>query len=267
MSNLDFGRRAARGNAVVEPMECRRLFAVGVVDDNPHPEDKPNKPDVPEVTAVFVASTQWSGGFRQYLQDAHLGSAQLGYEVDNGNDSVPWTNINQISIQFDSPAAVDSGDLDIILTRPSHSKEDGASDHAHISAFSLSADKLTATWTLEDPITRPAEVDLRILDRDIIPTGSDQDDSTPDDKPNNKAFDFDFDVLPGDVNRDGVVNATDVVRTRNRLGRSVLSTGDERNAYSPFADVDGSGVINATDLVLVRNNLGSRLHGHNGNDD
>lgn len=239
-----------------ESLEVRRLFAVAPVDDNPHPEDKP-QPDVPEVTAVYVASTQWTPGFRQYLQAADLGLASFGFQVRESSDPLPWTNINQISVRFSEKVNIEADDLDIIIKpRSSGSADAAASAHADIIAFTLADDGRTATWTISRTISRAAEVDLRIRDKDI--SAATDDDSNQDDNPSNRAFDFDFDVVPGDVNRNGVVNATDLVMTRNRVGRAVSAQGNSAPFYSPFVDVDGDGVINASDLVLVRNRIGNR---------
>jgi hypothetical protein len=61
------------------------------------------------------------------------------------------------------------------------------------------------------------------------------------------------DILPGDVNDDGVVNAQDVVLARN----AYLKTGDP--LMIGWTDLDGDGVVSLTDVTLVRKKLGSRL--------
>jgi uncharacterized protein (DUF2141 family) len=54
----------------------------------------------------------------------------------------------------------------------------------------------------------------------------------------------------------GAINASDLVVTRNRVGRTVSRPGEGATAYSIFTDVNGDGTINASDLVLVRNQIG-----------
>lgn len=58
----------------------------------------------------------------------------------------------------------------------------------------------------------------------------------------------------GDVDQDGVVNVSDLVEVRTRLGESALI-----DPLSAAADVDGNGIVNVSDLVLVRTNLGTTL--------
>ena len=55
-------------------------------------------------------------------------------------------------------------------------------------------------------------------------------------------------LLPGDVNRDGVVNILDLIRVAQQLGKRV-------SADSPV-DVNGDGVVNIFDLTLVARGIG-----------
>ena len=66
-------------------------------------------------------------------------------------------------------------------------------------------------------------------------------------------FGINFDVLPGDVNGDRVVNSQDLVLARN----AILGTGDP--IMIGWADIDGDGVVNLTDYSLVRKRPGKRL--------
>ncbi len=61
-------------------------------------------------------------------------------------------------------------------------------------------------------------------------------------------FDFFFDVLPGDANRDGQDNATDINNIRP------LSSGTRTTSasYNPYYDLLGAAIINATTLNTVR---------------
>jgi hypothetical protein len=62
-----------------------------------------------------------------------------------------------------------------------------------------------------------------------------------------------LDVLPGDVNDDGVVNSQDLVLIRNAIQKpsDPLMIG--------WFDVDGSGKVDTFDYTAARNKLGSRL--------
>jgi hypothetical protein len=62
-----------------------------------------------------------------------------------------------------------------------------------------------------------------------------------------------IDVLPGDVNDDGIVNAQDIVLIRNVIQK----TGDP--LMIGRADIDGNGVVNVTDYLAARKKLGSHL--------
>ena len=67
-------------------------------------------------------------------------------------------------------------------------------------------------------------------------------------------FAFDFNVVPGDVNRDNTVNATDfdIVRTL------ASNTRDTNPSYSAYYDINGDATINATDLT-TEEGLSGRL--------
>jgi hypothetical protein len=62
-----------------------------------------------------------------------------------------------------------------------------------------------------------------------------------------------LDVLPGDVNDDGVVNSTDSVITRN------ASLGQTVTVPLTFLDIDGDGIIDTNDFNLVRARSGKHL--------
>jgi hypothetical protein len=58
---------------------------------------------------------------------------------------------------------------------------------------------------------------------------------------------------PGDVNKDGTVNSTDLVLVRAAFGASKGAPG-----YSSAADVNNDGIVNILDLALVSRNLGCK---------
>ena len=55
-------------------------------------------------------------------------------------------------------------------------------------------------------------------------------------------------LLPGDVNRDGVVNILDLIRVAQQLGKRVSADSPE--------DVNGDGIVNIFDLTLVARGIG-----------
>jgi hypothetical protein len=62
-----------------------------------------------------------------------------------------------------------------------------------------------------------------------------------------------LDVLPGDVNDDGVVNAQDMVTVRNQI------LGYAGVVPTMFEDINGDGVIDVKDYTALRTRLGTHL--------
>ena len=67
-------------------------------------------------------------------------------------------------------------------------------------------------------------------------------------------FLFRFNVLPGDVNQDGYVEAVDGLLVRGALG-----SGAGQGNYSIFKDVNGDGYVLSGDGLLVLGHLGNSL--------
>ena len=59
-------------------------------------------------------------------------------------------------------------------------------------------------------------------------------------------------TLAGDVNRNGVVNASDIALTKSRIGQPI-------NATNFRADVNAAGAINASDVSIVKSHIGTAL--------
>jgi hypothetical protein len=59
-------------------------------------------------------------------------------------------------------------------------------------------------------------------------------------------------ILIGDTNGNGAVNATDVSQTKSRSGQSV-GAGNFRS------DVNANGTINAVDIAIVKSNVGTAV--------
>ena len=213
----------------------------------------------PAVTAVFVNGIGWTPAFRSHVASLGLGDAALGYSIGSGSQQLadlPWDGINQVSIRFDRNVVVAADDLDIrgvAVTRYS------------TSGMTYNAATRTATWTLNSAL-RSDKV-LLDLDGDTGgvrgPTGLRLDgdwfgatDSFPsgDGAPGGD-FRFRFNVLTGNPNRDGRVDATDWLDVRGRLRHTTTSPGAGVTGYTPFHDTDGDGTIGTMDLLLVRRNF------------
>ena len=72
-------------------------------------------------------------------------------------------------------------------------------------------------------------------------------------------FEFRFNLLPGDADRDRDVDLADTDDVRFRQGTSPASPGTAPYTYTAFHDVDGNGAINVFDTLAVRNLDGTAL--------
>jgi len=59
-------------------------------------------------------------------------------------------------------------------------------------------------------------------------------------------------MLIGDVNGNGIVNATDIAQTKAQVGQPVTSTNFR-------TDVNANGIINATDVAIVKEHSGESM--------
>jgi hypothetical protein len=218
----------------------------------------------PVVQQVYVSGTSWNAAFKNYLGAHRLGDSTFGYAIPDGArqlDVLPWSQVNQVSIQFDQRVSVQSGDLAIRgVNVPNYLISNFAYDNA----------ANTATWTLGSPIAN----DKLVLDLDAgaaagvvssyalrldgewangagaYPSGN-----------GTQGGDFRFrvNVLGGDANRDSRVNALDVAYVKQRLATATTDTG--RTLYSIFGDANSDGRINALDVATLKQRLGRVLPG------
>lgn len=212
------------------------------------------------VSKVFVSSTAWNPAFKNFLGTQGLGSSQFGLEIPLTGAGhlapVPFINTNQVSIQFSGPVNITQSDFML------HGITVG---NYPVTGFSYDSATNTATFTLGQNL--PKDKLLILLGNGVtsdpagLPIDSDND-GTPDGN-----FTFRFNSLPGDVDRnlavtgEPVVNAPDIVLTRNRVGLGALRPGSDPSIYAsrPFTDVNGDGIVNALDTTAVRNRTGTVL--------
>jgi hypothetical protein len=199
----------------------------------------------PTVVGVEVAGTAWSEAFTDYLQSAQQGTN--GYSIPRGSSAqsatLTWTNIDQIIITFSEDVDVDAADLSVSgINTVAYSFSDFHYDPiAHV-----------ATWTLAAPLDKDR---LRLdLDTNGADPVRDLDGNVLDGEWTNNVstvsgngvaggdFQFNFNVLPTDVNNSGTVTSFDYVYIRQLEGKSTTSPG-----YIAKRDVDGSGVIDSSD--------------------
>jgi hypothetical protein len=199
----------------------------------------------PTVVSVEVAGTSWSAPFVEFLQDSGLGTN--GYRVPVGSAAqaatLTWTNLDQIIISFSEDVHVDAADLSL----------SGVNTTAYeFIDFHYEPMGHVATWTLGVPLDKDR---LRLdLDADGVDPVRDLDGSILDGEWTNNVssvsgegtaggdFEFNFNVLPTDVNNTGSITYYDYVYIRQLDGKSTTSPG-----YIAKRDIDGSGLINSSD--------------------
>jgi hypothetical protein len=215
--------------------------------------------NAPKVVDIEVAGTSWSSAFVGYLQSHGLGTN--GYSVPQGSSaqsaSLTWTNIDQIILTFDKDVIVKAADLSI----------SGINSTTYgFSSFHYDPQTYVATWTLNTAIYKDRlRLDLdangadpvRDLAGNVLDGEWTNNSSTA--SGNGTAggdFQFNFNVLPTDVNTSASITSYDYVYIRQLDGKATSSTG-----YLATRDVDGSGLIDSTDWQEALNRASQVLPG------
>jgi len=213
----------------------------------------------PTVAAVNVSSTQWATSFISYLESSGLGTGGYAIPVGSSNQlqTLPWSNVDKISIKFSEDVVVQASDLCV----------SGVNTVCYaFSGFTYDSNTYTATWTLATPIAK----DKLLLDLDAdgmspvtsVSTGEVLDgawtncSSTYNSGNGQGGTDFEFRInaLPGDTDANNTATLWDGMLVRNQIGKNIGDSG-----YNIRYDIDGSGTITATDLYKVQLVLGSSL--------
>jgi hypothetical protein len=211
----------------------------------------------PKVVGVWVGGGDWSAGFRNYLQASGLGSAAYGFALAGGVDqlkSLPWANIDRVSIRFSEDVRVSGGDLALA----------GVNAAAYdVAGFVYDDVTFTATWTFARNLSTDkfalrlaagtggvTDVAGNRLDGEWTPAGNfpSGNGATGGD------LVYRLNVNPGDGTRDGRTSAADQLQMRSRLAMSTSRPGLGTARYSVFYDLDGDGRIGAVDLAILRRN-------------
>ena len=169
--------------------------------------------------SVTGASARW-GSRSAPLQTATDGVRLLpaGRNLD-----LPWFNINQIALTLSQPANASPGDVTVMgITGGSYGP-------VTISGSGTS----TILITLAKGITSADRVTLTIANSQII------------------GYTRRLDVLPADVNDDGVVNTSD--------GLLILNHETPAHGYRAVYDLNGDGSVNTADFNLYRARIGTQL--------
>jgi len=215
---LTVSARPRRG-AVLDRLEPRCLFSAAIL---PTPTPDAGSSDATVVLAVVqstVTSTSVSWGT--------AGSAALITAADGlrllpagRSTDLPWRGINKISITLSEPVTLSAGDVSVT----------GLSV-ANYGPVTISGSGMSYSITLAQPINSADRVTVTIGNANIA------------------TYTRRLDVLPGDVNDDGVVNSSDMVLIKNAMSQP----------YNILDDINGDGVIDLTDYTLVRQLLGKVL--------
>ncbi|HEY1603438.1 MAG TPA: proprotein convertase P-domain-containing protein [Pirellulales bacterium] len=200
----------------------------------------------PEVTDVLVDGTAWTGNFLGALQSAGEGNGS-GYAIPVGSAAqsapLPWINLNQVQITFNEDVNVQQASLALTGLNVANYAFNG---------FSYNNSTHTATWTLASPIGADR------LQLNLASTGAaavkDNAGNSLDGEWTSAAssypsgngtpggdFHFGFNVLPADLNQDGVVNGLDI----NQIASHWLATG------GLLGDVNGDAVVNGLDINAI----------------
>ncbi len=197
----------------------------------------------PKVIQVLVSGTTWASSFRTALQNLGTGNGS-GYDIPTGSaqlKSLPWSNINQIQIAFSEGVTVTQGSLSLT----------GLAGTYSFSAFSYNTSTFTATWTLAHSISNDKlTIDLHSTGTSAVKDSAgnaldgEWTNSTSSYPSGNGVaggdFNFAFQVLPGDVNQDGIVNSQDLAA----VASSWLTAG-------VAGDVNADGIVNSQDLATI----------------
>jgi uncharacterized protein YjdB len=168
---------------------------------------------------VSAISVSWGTAGTASLQTAADGLRLLpaGRATD-----LPWSEINRIAITLSSSATLTSADVTV-----------SSAVGINYGPVTISGSGTNYVIMLAQPISTADRVTFTIGNSAIA------------------TYTRRLDVLPGDVNDDGVVNSTD--------GVLILRNETPAHAYNVIYDVNGDGDDNTLDFTMYRPNIGTVL--------
>ena len=169
------------------------------------------------ITAVAVG---WG------TQTAALQTASDGLRLLPAGRStdMPWLGIDRVQLTLTEPATLAAGDITVV----------GSSGTNYV-PVTVTGSGTSYMITLAQPINTADRVTITIGNDLIAP------------------FTRRLDVLPGDVNDDGLVNIQDMVAIRNQM------LGLQGALPTIFGDINGDGKVDILDYDLVRKMIGTTL--------
>lgn len=215
----------------------------------------------PNVVKVEVASTSWTTAFVAKLnpsmqnatgvvEDTGNGftiQAAHGYAIPVGSTAqsatLTWDNINQIAITFSEEVVIQSADLSVTGVNTAQ---------YHFSGFHYDPISRVAIWTFASPLNKDRvrldldgngangvkDLDGNLLDGEWTNNSS----VTSGNGTSGGDFEFNFNVLPTDINNSASVTSYDYVYIRQLDGKTLTSVG-----YISNRDIDGNGTIDSVD--------------------
>jgi fibronectin type 3 domain-containing protein len=215
-------------------------------------------PVAPEVSAVYVSGSAWQQSFLNFLASNGLGDAQLGYRLMGGPNqlgSLPWTNVNVISVVFSRDVNINTASLAL-----AGSPDLGPAPALGTASFTYNSATFTAQWVYRAALpldkyllsipsaavtskASGAALDGEFVNGsgNLLPSG---------DTVAGGDFNFRFNILPGDVDQNGVVTGLDGGDVRQHFQQFTTTLG-----YIPLYDTSGKGEITGIDLDAVQATL------------
>ena len=194
----------------------------------------------PAVTGIFVNGTNWTDLFRDRLDGVEDGPGTgIGYQLSS-EATLPWINVDQIIVQYDSaidPASIDISDFALTGTPGLNAGFVSASipGITGASAGPNNTVVLDLGFYLE-----ASNLNLAVNGTGLTSSGVAGTDSS-----------VSFTALPGDSEQTGsIVNAADITEVVSRQNSLIFPGGTLFN-YAAFSDVNGDQIINATDLQAI----------------
>ncbi|MGN6134024.1 MAG: beta strand repeat-containing protein, partial [Aureliella sp.] len=217
----------------------------------------------PTIKSVRVGSSAWASNFRNFIDTGDVNTAGLGYQIPKGGDqtaTLPWFNLNQIIVEFSEDVSSSIDLADFALNGVAGVRQD-LSPSPLPSIQSVTTSGNFVILTLNQSI-EPAAMTLTVFSSDVTNATGDHLDgewatgSSNPESGNGTAggnFTFEFNVLPGNMNTDEVVDGTDT-SAFPAIARNLGS-----GSYSVFRDFNGDARQNGTDKQIIVDREGSRL--------
>jgi hypothetical protein len=211
------------------------------------------------VVDVFARGTAWSSAFLNHLVssgDADAAFPTLGYRLSNAANqlrTLPWTNVNQVSVRFSEAIMVGASDLAMAGSI-------NASTLPAVSGFTWNAATNTATWTFASTLkANKYLLHLGAAVKDAAGDALDGEWTTGASRKSGNGsaggdFNFRFNVNPGDIDANQAVALVEVTAMRANVGKKPSSPG-----YNFRQDLDGNGTITLAEVVGARPLVGTNI--------